>query len=81
MKLAARQVPSPDGVFINDLHESSAHVLKDPIQMHFNTNLSRGGSNLLTYPNPDQLLDCSDLGAFMATSPTDIAIMALDPVD
>ena len=25
-KLSARWVPSPDGVFINDLHESSARV-------------------------------------------------------
>ena len=31
MKLAARRVPSPDGVFIIDLHEPSAHVLEDPI--------------------------------------------------
>ena len=30
-KLAARRVPSPDGVFINDLHEPSAYVLEDPI--------------------------------------------------
>ena len=30
-KLAARRVPSPDGVFINDLHESSARILEGPI--------------------------------------------------
>ena len=30
-KLAARQVPSPDGVFINDLHELSTRVLEDTI--------------------------------------------------
>ena len=28
---------SLDGVFINDLHEPSAHVLEDPIQTHSNT--------------------------------------------
>ena len=27
-KLAARRVPSLDGVFINDLHKSSAHILE-----------------------------------------------------
>ena len=27
-KLAARRVPSLDGVFINDLHESSARILE-----------------------------------------------------
>ena len=30
-KLAARQAPSLDGVFINDLHEPSAHILEGPI--------------------------------------------------
>ena len=30
-KLAARLVPSPDGVFINDLHEPSTRVLEDSI--------------------------------------------------
>ncbi|XP_066374852.1 uncharacterized protein [Miscanthus floridulus] len=29
-KFVARRVPSPDGVFINDLHEPSAHILEDP---------------------------------------------------
>ena len=27
-KLAIRRIPSPDGVFINDLHEPSAHILE-----------------------------------------------------
>ena len=31
VKLAARRVPSPDGVFINDLHEPSAYILEGPI--------------------------------------------------
>ena len=30
-KLAARRVSSLDGVFINDLHEPSTHVLEGPI--------------------------------------------------
>ena len=81
MKLAVRRVPSPDGVFINDLHESSACVLEDPIQTHSNTNLACGGSDLSTCPDPDQVLGGSDLGASIATSPSDITVMALDPID
>ena len=30
-KLAARRVPSPYGVFINDLHEPSSRILEGPI--------------------------------------------------
>ena len=30
-KFAARRDPSLNGIFINDLHESSAHVLEGPI--------------------------------------------------
>ena len=74
-------MPSPDGVFINDLYEPSSHVLENLIQMHSNTNLACKGSDLPTCPNPDQVLDGSDPGAFMATSPADITIVALDPVD
>ena len=33
-KLAARRVLSLDGVFINDLHESSTHILEGLIQTH-----------------------------------------------
>ena len=74
-------MPSLDGVFINNLHEPSAHVLEDPIQTHSNTNLACGGFDLPTCPDPDQVLGGSNPGAFMATSPTDITIMALDQVD
>ena len=80
-KLAARRVSSLDGVFNNDLHEPSAHVLKDLIQTRSNTNLERGGSDLPTCLDPDQVLGGSNISASMATSPTDIAMMALDPVD
>ena len=80
-KLAAKRVSSLDGVFINDLHEPSTRVLEYLIQMHSNTNVTRGGSDLQTCPDPDQVLGGSDVGAFMATSPADITIMALDPVN
>jgi len=32
-------------------------------------------------PDPDQVLEGSDLGASMAMSPDDITVMALDPTD
>ena len=65
-KLATRRVPSPDGVFINDLHEPSTRILEGLIQTHSNTNLALGGS---------------DLGASMTTSPADISMVALDQAD
>ena len=55
-KLAARRLPSPDGVFINDLHELSAHILEGPIHTHPDANLELG---------------VSDLGASMTTSLAD----------
>ena len=61
--MAARRVPSPDGVFINDLHEPSARILEGPIQTHPDANLALGGS---------------DLGASVTTSPADVAVVALD---
>ena len=74
-------MPSPYGIFINDLYESSAHVLEDPIQTHSNTNLACGGFDLPTCLDPDRVLGGSDLGASMMTSPTDVAVVALDLVD
>jgi len=65
-KLAARRVPSLDGVFINDLHEPSARILEDPIQTHPDANLALGGF---------------DLGASMTTLFTDVAVVALDQAD
>ena len=59
-------VPSLDGVFINDLHESSARILEGLIQTHPDANLACGGS---------------DLGASMTMSPVDIAVVALDQAD
>ena len=81
MKLAVRRALSLDGVFINDLHKPFARILEDPIQTHSNTNLARGGSDLSMCPDPDQLLGGSDPSAFMATSPVNIVITALDPVN
>ena len=63
MKLAARRVLSPDGVFVNDLHDPSAYVVEDPTPL---------------WLNPNQVLGGSILGASMATLPANIAMMALD---
>ncbi|XP_066373859.1 uncharacterized protein [Miscanthus floridulus] len=65
-KLAVMRVPSPDGVFINDLHELSIHILEGLIQTHFDTNLALRGSNF---------------DASTTTSPTDIVVVTLDQAD
>ena len=65
-KLAARRVSSPDGVFINDLHEPSVRILEGPIQTHPDADLALGGSNL---------------SASMTMSPADVAMVALDQAD
>ena len=62
-KLAARRVPSPDGVFINDHHEPSAHVLEGPIQTCSDTNPTPGGF---------------DSDASTTTSPADVAMVVLE---
>ena len=77
----ARREPPANEVFVNNLHEPSAHALEDLIQMHSNTNLALRGSDLSMCPDPDRVLKGSNLGASMATSPGDIAVMALDPLD
>jgi len=81
MKLAARQKPPVDGVFVNDLHEPSTRIREDPTQTCSNTNLALGGSDPSTCPDLDLVLRGSNLGASMATSPGEITVMALDPVD
>ena len=55
-KLVARRDLSPSRIFINDLHEPSSYVLEDSIQTHSDTNLALRGSNLLTCPDPNQML-------------------------
>ena len=64
--MAARWVLSPDGVFINDLHEPSARILEGPIQTH---------------PDANLMLEGSDLGASITMSPADVAMVALDQTD
>ena len=49
--------------------------------MHCDTNLALGGTDLPMCPDPDQVLGGSNPGTFMATSPADIIMMALDPVN
>ena len=56
---------SPDGVFINDLHEPSARILEGLSQTHPNTNPAPGGFDLDTKPT----LGGSDPSASMTTSP------------
>ena len=73
-KLAARRDPSPSGVFINDLHEPSACVLKGLIQTHPDAKPAPGGSN----PNAKPALGGSDPSASMTTSPADVAVLALN---
>ena len=77
MKLDARRDPSPSGVFINDVHEPSTHILEGPIQTHPNANPALGGSNSNAKPE----LGGSDPGASMTTSPADVAVLALDQTD
>ena len=52
-----------DGIFINDLHEPSAHILEGPIQTH---------------PDSDPALGGSDPSASMMTSPADVVVLALN---
>ena len=49
------------GVFINDLHEPSAHVLEDLTSLRLNLDQALGDSSALTRFNPDQVLEGSAL--------------------
>ena len=80
-KLVARREPPVDRIFVNDLHEPSARIREDPTQTCSDTNLALGRSDPPTCPVPDRALGGSDLGASMATSPSDITVMALDLAD
>ena len=73
-KLAARRDPSPSGVFINNIHESSARIREGLVQTHPDTQPAPGG------PNPDAkpALRGSDPSTSMTTSPANIAVLALD---
>ena len=65
-KLAVKRVLTPDGVFINDLHEPSARILEGPIQTH---------------PDANPALRSSDPSASVTTSPANITVLALDQAD
>ena len=64
-KLAARWDPSPSGVFINDLHEPSTHILEGPVQTYPDANPTLGGSDANTKP----ALGGSDPSASMTRHP------------
>ena len=65
-KLAAKRVLTLAGVFINNIHEPSARILEGLIQ---------------TCPDANSVLEGSDPSTSMTTSPTDVAVLALDQTD
>ena len=75
--MAARRDPSLTGIFINDLHEPSAHVLEGPIQTHPDAKLVPWSSDLDAKP----ALGGSDPNASMMMSPADVTMLALDQTD
>ena len=86
--MAARQDPSPSGVFINDLHEPSARVLEGSIQTHPDAKPAPEGfdpdAKLAPRgfdPDTKLALRGSDPSASVATSPADVAVLALDQTD
>jgi hypothetical protein len=87
-KLAARRDPSPGRVFINDVHEPSARILEGPTQTHPDSQPVLGGSepddqSVLggSDPNAKSALGGSDPSTSIMTSPTDIAVLALNQTD
>ena len=81
MKLAARRVPSLDRVFINDLHELSAHVLEDLTTLWLNPDQALEGSGAPMRSDPDQALGGSGPDIPITMSIGDTAMMTLDPAD
>ena len=75
--MAARRDPSPSEVFINDIHEPSAHTLESPIQTHPDAQPALRGSD----PNAKPALGGSDPSTSMMTSPTNVTILALNQTD
>jgi hypothetical protein len=65
------------GVFINDAHEPSAHILESLIQTHLDAQSALGGSD----PDAKPALGGSDPSTSMMTSPTNVAVLALDQTD
>ena len=72
MKLAARQDPSPSGVFINDVHEPSVRILGGLTWTHPDASSALGGSGPDAQPAP------GDFDPNTSTSPTNVAVLALD---
>ena len=74
-KLAARQDPSPSGVFINDIHEPSVCILEGPTQTHPDAPPTLKGSDPDAQPAP------GDFDPSTSMSPTNIAVLTLDQTD
>ena len=74
MKLAARRDPSPSRVFINDVHEPSARILKGLAQTPPDAQPVPEGFD----PDAKAVLGGSDPSTSMTTSPTNVAVLALD---
>ena len=77
MKLAARRDPSPRGVFVNDAHEPSTHILESLIQTHPDAQPTLRDSD----PNTKPALGGSDPSTSMTTSPANVAVLALNQTD
>ena len=76
-KLAARRDPSPSGVFINNIHESSARIREGLVQTHPDTQPALGGSN----PDAKPVLGGSAPSTSMMMLPANVAILALNQTD
>ena len=77
-KLATRRVPSPDGVFINDLHEPSTNILEDPTSLWLNPDQSLRVYGASMRSDPDQVLGGSGPNIPIATSTGNTTMMTLD---
>ena len=84
-KLAARRDLSPSRVFINDIHEPSAHTLECLIQTHPNAQSTLKGSDPNAKPAPGGFdpnakpaLGGSNPSTSMTTSPANVAVLAID---
>ena len=74
-KLAARRDPSPSGVFINDIHESSACILEGLTQTHPDDQPTLKGSD------PDAQLVPEGSDSSTSTSPASVVVLAPGQTD
>ena len=86
--MAARRDPSPSGVFINNVYEPSARILKGLVQTPPDAQPALEGSDPDAKPAPGgsntnakPVLGGSDPSTPMTTSPTNVAILAVDQTD